>query len=297
MRENYDEYRELVEKHLLDFIPEIDQKSDTIYRAMKYSLTAGGKRLRPVLLMASCEFAGGDAKDALAYACAVEYIHTYSLIHDDLPAMDDDDLRRGRPTSHKVFGEGMAVLAGDALLHTAFEAMAGDVLLHFDDESQMKRRISAMYELAKASGVRGMVAGQVADVENENMECSNAMLEYIHLNKTAALIIGAVRAGLHLGGADDLMVRDMSVYAENLGLAFQIADDILDVTGTTEELGKNVGQDEKGNKNTYVSVNGIEAAKKRLKELTSDAVRAIGPYYDNADFFRTLALKLADRTK
>jgi len=297
VKESYDYYRELAEKHLLDYIPDIDQKSETIYQAMKYSLTAGGKRLRPVLLMASCEFAGGKAKDALAYACAIEYIHTYSLIHDDLPAMDNDDLRRRKPTSHKVFGEGMAVLAGDALLHTAFEVMTGDLLLHLDNEEQMKKRISAMYEIAKASGVRGMVAGQVADVENEGMECSTAMLEYIHLNKTAALIVGAVRAGLHIGGADEIMMRDMSVFAEKLGLAFQIADDILDVTGTVEEIGKSTGKDEKEGKNTFVSKNGLDAAKKRLKELTSEAVAQIAPYYDNAEFFRTLALKLASRTK
>ena len=297
MNENYEYYRSLVEEHLLDYIPDIDRKSDTIYQAMKYSLTAGGKRLRPVLLLAACEFAGGKAKDALAYACAIEYIHTYSLIHDDLPAMDDDDLRRGVPTNHKVFGEGMAVLAGDALLHTAFEVMAGDLLLHFDDETILKRRVSAMYDIAKASGVRGMVAGQVADVENEDRECSNAMLEYIHLNKTAALIEGAVKAGLHIGGADQFMLRDLSSYAEKLGLAFQIADDILDVTGTPEELGKSVGQDAKGNKNTFVSKNGIDAARIRLKELTDEAIRELRPYYDNAEFFRGLAVKLADRNK
>ena len=297
MKENYNEYRELVEKHLLDYIPDIDQKSETIYQAMKYSLTAGGKRLRPVLLMAACEFAGGSSMEALPYACAMEYIHTYSLIHDDLPAMDDDDLRRGKPTNHKVFGEGMAVLAGDALLNTAFEVIGSDLLMHMDDDESMKKRIRAGYEIAKAAGVRGMVAGQVADVENEGMECSNEMLEYIHLNKTAALIVGAVRAGLHIGGADDLMFRDMSVFAEKLGLAFQIADDILDVTGTAEEIGKNTGQDEKGQKNTFVSKNGLETARKRLNELTSEALGAIAPYYDNAEFFRALALKLADRTK
>ena len=250
MRENYDEYKEMVNSHLLDFMPGIDTKSSSLYESMKYSLTAGGKRLRSVLLLASCEFAGGDAKDALAFACAMEYIHTYSLIHDDLPAMDNDDLRRGMPTNHKVYGDAIAILAGDGLLTTAFEVMNKDMFLYFDNLKELKKRINAAYTITSNAGVRGMVAGQVSDIESEHKQCSNEMLEYIHLNKTGALIVAAVRAGLYLGGADAEMMKNMTVYAENLGLAYQIADDILDVRGNEAELGKKTGADAQNEKIT-----------------------------------------------
>ncbi len=297
MREHYDEYKDMINEYLLDYIPGVDTKSSVLYDAMKYSLTAGGKRLRSVLLLAACEFAGGDAKDALPYACAIEYIHTYSLIHDDLPAMDNDDLRRGMPTNHKVFGDGMAVLAGDGLLTTAFEIMNKDMFLCFDNLNELKKRLNASYTIAKNSGVRGMVAGQASDIDSEHKQCSNEMLEYIHINKTAALIVAAIRAGLYLGGADADMMKNMTVYAENLGLAYQIADDILDVRGNTEEMGKTAGKDAASEKITYVALNGMEASEAKLQELTMNAVSAIEEYYDNAEFFRDLVLKLENRTK
>lgn len=297
MREHYDEYKDMINEYLLDYIPGVDTKSSVLYDAMKYSLTAGGKRLRSVLLLAACEFAGGDAKDALPYACAIEYIHTYSLIHDDLPAMDNDDLRRGMPTNHKVFGDGMAVLAGDGLLTTAFEIMNKDMFLCFDNLNELKKRLNASYTIAKNSGVRGMVAGQASDIDSEHKQCSNEMLEYIHINKTAALIVAAIRAGLYLGGADADMMKNMTVYAENLGLAYQIADDILDVRGNTEEMGKTAGKDAASEKITYVALNGMEASEAKLQELTVNAVSAIEEYYDNAEFFRDLVLKLENRTK
>ena len=297
MREHYDEYKDMINEYLLDYIPGVDTKSSVLYDAMKYSLTAGGKRLRSVLLLAACEFAGGDAKDALPYACAIEYIHTYSLIHDDLPAMDNDDLRRGMPTNHKVFGDGMAVLAGDGLLTTAFEIMNKDMFLCFDNLNEPKKRLNASYTIAKNSGVRGMVAGQASDIDSEHKQCSNEMLEYIHINKTAALIVAAIRAGLYLGGADADMMKNMTVYAENLGLAYQIADDILDVRGNTEEMGKTAGKDAASEKITYVALNGMEASEAKLQELTMNAVSAIEEYYDNAEFFRDLVLKLENRTK
>lgn len=297
MREHYDEYKDMINEYLLDYIPGVDTKSSVLYDAMKYSLTAGGKRLRSVLLLAACEFAGGDAKDALPYACAIEYIHTYSLIHDDLPAMDNDDLRRGMPTNHKVFGDGMAVLAGDGLLTTAFEIMNKDMFLCFDNLNELKKRLNASYTIAKNSGVRGMVAGQASDIDSEHKQCSNEMLEYIHINKTAALIVAAIRAGLYLGGADADMMKNMTVYAENLGLAYQIADDILDVRGDTEEMGKTAGKDAASEKITYVALNGMEASEAKLQELTMNAVSAIEEYYDNAEFFRDLVLKLENRTK
>ena len=297
MKEDFNEYKALIDDYLLEYIPNIDSKSSTLYDSVKYSLTAGGKRIRSVLCLAACEFAGGKATEALPYACAIEYIHTYSLIHDDLPAMDNDDLRRGVPTNHKVFGDGMAVLAGDGLLNTAFEVMNMDMLLHFDDLRELQKRVNASYTIAKHSGVRGMVAGQASDIESEHKQCSNEMLEYIHLNKTAALIVGAIRAGLYIGGASDEMLKDMTTYAENMGLAYQIADDILDVKGNEEEIGKKTGADAQNEKVTYVSLNGLDESVKRVHELTNNAVEAIAGYYDNAEFFRNLVYSLQDRTK
>ena len=295
MERSYQDYKEIIDAHLLDFIPNIDNKSISLYESMKYSLTAGGKRLRPILLLAACEFAGGDINEAIPYACAVEYIHTYSLIHDDLPAMDNDDLRRGLPTNHKIYGDALAILAGDGLLTTAFEAINKDMMMYFDNPEKMRKRISASFEIAKGAGCKGMVAGQVSDIEAETNDCSNEMLEYIHINKTAALIKSAIKAGLYLGNPSSDMLSQLDKYAENLGLAYQIADDILDVIGNPEELGKETGSDKKKNKTTYTSINGLEAAQDRLEQLTENAVEAIADYYDNAEFFRDLVLDLKDR--
>ncbi len=295
MERSYQDYKEIIDAHLLDFIPNIDNKSISLYESMKYSLTAGGKRLRPVLLLAACEFAGGDIREAVPYACAMEYIHTYSLIHDDLPAMDNDDLRRGLPTNHKIYGDAIAILAGDGLLTTAFEAINKDMMLYFDEPEKMRKRINASYEIAKGAGCRGMVAGQVSDIEAEANDCSNEMLEYIHINKTGALIKSAIKAGLYLGNPSSDMLAQLDIYAENLGLAYQIADDILDEVGTTDELGKETGSDKKKNKTTYTSINGLAEAKERLEQLTEAAVEAIAGYYDNAEFFRDLVLELKDR--
>lgn len=295
MERSYQDYKEIIDAHLLDFIPNIDNKSISLYESMKYSLTAGGKRLRPILLLAACEFAGGDINEAIPYACAVEYIHTYSLIHDDLPAMDNDDLRRGLPTNHKIYGDALAILAGDGLLTTAFEAINKDMMMYFDNPEKMRKRISASFEIAKGAGCKGMVAGQVSDIEAETNDCSNEMLEYIHINKTAALIKSAIKAGLYLGNPSSDMLSQLDKYAENLGLAYQIADDILDVIGNPEELGKETGSDKKKNKTTYTSINGLEAAQDRLEQLTENAVESIADYYDNAEFFRDLVLELKDR--
>ncbi len=295
MERSYEEYKQIVDSHLTDFIPNIDNKSLSLYDSMKYSLLAGGKRLRPVLLLAACEFAGGNIKEAIPYACAIEYIHTYSLIHDDLPAMDNDDLRRGLPTNHKVYGEAIAILAGDGLLTTAFEVINKDMMLYFDSPEKIIKRVNAAYQIASGAGCRGMVAGQVSDIEAENAVASSEMLEYIHLNKTAALFKSAIKAGLYLGNYNDKMITDLSKYADNLGLAYQIADDILDVVGNPDELGKETGSDKKKSKNTYTSINGLEKAYERLEELTENAVEAIEDYYDNAEFFKNLVLKLAKR--
>ena len=295
MERGYEDYKKMIDEHLLDFIPNIDNKSISLYEAMKYSLTAGGKRIRPVLLLAACDFAGGDVREALPYACAMEYIHTYSMIHDDLPAMDNDDLRRGLPTNHKVYGEALAILAGDGLLTSAFEAMNKDLMLYFDDAEKMAKRIRAINAIAKGAGCRGMVAGQVSDIEGENNEYSNEMLEYIHINKTGALLIAAIKAGLYLGNPSKDMLSNLDIYSENLGLAYQIADDILDEIGDPKELGKAIGSDKKQHKNTYTSINGLDAAFARLEQLTDDALEAIAPYYDNAEFFRNMALQLKTR--
>jgi geranylgeranyl diphosphate synthase type II len=294
---SYEEYKQLIDDHLMDFIPNIDDKSISLYDSMEYSLMAGGKRLRPVMLLAACEFAGGNVLEALPYACALEYIHTYSLIHDDLPAMDNDDLRRGIPTNHKVYGEAIAILAGDGLLTCAFEAITKDMMLYYDSPEKIKKRINAAYEIAKDSGCRGMVAGQLSDIEAENAIASNELLEYIHINKTGALFQAAIKAGLYLGNPDSRMISNFEKYAENMGLAYQIADDILDLVGNPEEMGKEAGSDIKKNKNTYVAINGLDAARKRLDELTNNAVKAIETYYDNAEFFRDLVLNLANRNK
>jgi geranylgeranyl diphosphate synthase type II len=293
----YFRYKDLIETHLTDFLPEVDHKSIMLYDAMCYSLKSGGKRIRPVLLLAACEFAGGDVSLALPYACAIEYIHTYSLIHDDLPAMDDDDLRRGFPTNHKVYGEGVAILAGDGLLTSAFEAMNKDMLIYFDDTEKLKRRVCASCEIARGAGCRGMVAGQTADVEAEHRHVSGDLLDYIHLNKTAALIVAAVKAGAYIGGADRDMMVNLEDYAENLGLAFQIADDILDVAGDEAETGKKTGSDRSHEKPAYPALYGLEKSKRRLQELTKGAIHVLEPYYDNAELFVQMAEILVKRTK
>ncbi|MBQ3281812.1 MAG: polyprenyl synthetase family protein [Eubacterium sp.] len=293
---SFNEYKDYVDEHLLDPFPEEDDEASVLFDSMFYSLNAGGKRLRPVLLLASCDMAGGNIAHALPYACAMEYIHTYSLIHDDLPAMDNDDLRRGKPTNHIVYGAGMATLAGDGLLSAAFEVMSSDIAGRANVGWEMKPYVMAEYEIASGAGVRGMVAGQTADIKAEKDGADNGLLHYIHLNKTAALIKAAVRAGLYIGKASDEMLDDMTVYAEDLGIAFQIADDILDVKSTTEELGKPVGSDEENDKATYVIINGLEDSEAELHRLTAEACQAAAPYDDDV-FFRNLALDLEKRTK
>ena len=292
----FNEYKEYMEEHLLDVFPEKEDKASVLFDSMIYSLTAGGKRLRPALLLAACELAGGKAEDALPYASAIEYIHTYSLIHDDLPAMDNDDLRRGKKTNHVVFGAGMATLAGDGLLNTAFEVMSDDIAERLERGEDIQGYVHAQYEIAKGAGVRGMVAGQTADIKADSGEGDQELLHYIHLNKTAALITAAVRAGLFIGGAAEEMISSMTTYAEDLGIAFQIADDILDEESTTEELGKPVGSDEENDKLTYVSLNGLSKARTELGRLTQEAVEAAEPY-DEDGFFTGLALDLEKRTK
>ena len=276
----YNKLKKLVDDHILDFIPEIDNKTATLYEAMKYSLTAGGKRIRPVLMLAFYKIASNSAdyNFALPYAEAIEFIQTYSLIHDDLPAMDNDDYRRGMLTNHKVFGENIAILAGDALLSSAYEVMLKDSLIYINDIDKLKCKVKASFEISKGTGVRGMVQGQVADVENEGKPCSTDLLEFIHSNKTAAFIKSSVLSGCYLGGASKQLVEDATVFGECLGHAFQIVDDIMDVISTKEERGKEVGGDAEAGKATYPSLYGLEESKNKAIELLKKAEKAISNY-------------------
>ena len=285
----YTRLKKLVDAHILDYLPDIDPKSKTLYEAMSYSLTAGGKRLRPILFLYAMEFGGMEnVTEGLPYACAIEYIQTYSLIHDDLPAMDNDDLRRGVPTNHKVFGEAMAILAGDGLLSAAYEVMGKDMLLYLDDSEKLKRRVRASYAISKGTGCRGMVAGQVADVENERKVCSAEMLDYIHDNKTSAFIRASVMAGGFLAGASSDRMDALRNYGSCLGLAFQIMDDIQDVIGDPEKMGKSVGKDARDEKNTYPSVYGLDTARARCRELIEKARASMSRYYDEAEVFNDI---------
>ncbi|MDR1272417.1 MAG: polyprenyl synthetase family protein [Clostridiales Family XIII bacterium] len=272
---NFERLQTIVEENLIGLLPDIDRGSSTLYDAMKYTLEAGGKRIRPVLLLLSCEFAGGKVADAIPYACAVEFIHSYSLIHDDLPAMDDDDLRRGKPTNHKVFGEAVAILAGDGLLNSACELMLRDMMMNFDKPKTLNPRIRAACAIMRNAGCKGMIAGQVADIENIKKSVSPDMVDYIHLNKTAAMIKASIVAGAYLGGADTDTINNLRDYGESIGLVFQITDDILDMTSTAEQLGKTPGKDIRDSKITYPAVYGMEHSLGRVEELTERAIFSV----------------------
>jgi geranylgeranyl diphosphate synthase type II len=260
---------------------------------MRYSTFAGGKRIRPLLMLAACEAVGGDFNSALPAACAMEMIHTYSLIHDDLPSMDNDDFRRGRPTNHKVYGDAVAILAGDALLTQAFILLSSPFLA---SNIPQDRIIAVIHEMAYCAGSRGMVGGQVIDMESEGQQDIDLpTVQYIHTHKTGALIKASVKCGAILGGADS---RDQSAlvrYGEALGLAFQIADDILDIEGSTAELGKDAGSDQARGKATYPAVIGLEASRRRAAELLEMSLEAIAAFDRTADPLRDLASYVIER--
>lgn len=291
----FEEYRDLINNHLCDLIPDAGIEAGRLVEAMRYSLEVGGKRIRPVLLLSACDFAGGDIKEALPYALALEYIHTYSLIHDDLPAMDNDDLRRGKPTNHKVFGEAMAILAGDGLLSTAAEAVTAEPLNHSDDPAKMICHVRAANELMHRAGAAGMIAGQTADILSESSDPDAAVIKFIELHKTADLLTAPLRAGLMLAGADEDMLSDFTDFATCLGVGFQILDDILDIEGDKAVLGKSTGKDEEQGKCNYAYVFGLEAAKAELARLTAEAKDALKKYGDAARFFSDLADSLETR--
>ncbi|MBE6083901.1 MAG: polyprenyl synthetase family protein [Selenomonas ruminantium] len=281
----------LVEAQLVKELNEANPLDKTLCESMKYSLMAGGKRLRPILVMAAADAVGAKGTDYLTTGCAMEMIHTYSLIHDDLPAMDDDDYRRGKLTNHKVYGAGMATLAGDALLTLAFEVMLRQQGVSADTLVRVVREIST------AAGPDGMVGGQALDMESEDKQISMETMKNIHLGKTGALFRAAIRSGAILGGASEEELAALTVYADNFGLAFQITDDILDVIGDESVIGKPVGSDEKNHKSTYVTLTSLEEAQKLAQDAVDTAIDALKIFGGEADFLRELVAYLVKRNK
>ena len=289
----FEALRGQVERALEAALPPESAWPATIHRAVRYSLFAGGKRLRPLLVLAAAEAVGAGAADALAFACAVEMIHTYSLIHDDLPAMDNDDLRRGKPTSHKVFGEAMAILAGDALLTRAFHLLA-----EVDEGAPaeaVRRRLRALALLGEAAGTTGLIGGQVMDLESEGRAVEAADLERLHRAKTGALLGACVMgpAALAPAAADD--AQRLQRYARAVGLAFQVVDDVLDATEEAAQLGKTAGKDDAAGKATYVRVHGIEAARALAARLREEALTAVAPFGPRGALLAALARMMVDR--
>ncbi len=279
----------LVDDALKSFLPGVTTRPRAIHQGMHYSVFAGGKRLRPILTLAAAEACGGDPSAALAPACAVEVMHTYSLVHDDLPSMDDDDLRRGRPTAHKVFGEGMAVLIGDALLTESFTILA---------QTEPTKRYSLkdfILEFSECGGSKKLIGGQVLDLEGEGQALTKTQLVRIHENKTAALLTTSLRLGGMTANATPRQLEALTNFGYHLGLAFQVVDDILDVTQSTETLGKTAGKDEAVDKATYPAILGLEKSKKEAARLTKKALNALAPLGRNGHRLEEIAHSLLDR--
>ena len=282
-----------IEKGIREFLPKEEGFAKSMAQAMNYSMLAGGKRLRPLLMQETYRLFGGKEKVIWPFMTGMEMIHTHSLIHDDLPALDNDDYRRGRLTTHKVYGEAMGILSGVALLNYAYETM----LLAFERTAYSERVIRGLSVMAEKTGIHGMLGGQSVDVENDGTPLTKEMLDYIYRNKTSALIEAAMMTGAILAGADENSVAIIEEAAGKIGLAFQIQDDILDVTSTEEELGKPVHSDEKNNKVTYVTLFGIEEASRQVKELSEDAVSLLKGLNKNNEFLYLLVEKLINRRK
>ena len=275
-------------------LPAAERLPASLHQAMRYSIFAGGKRVRPLLMIAACEAVGGTMESVLAAACAMEMIHTYSLIHDDLPAMDDDDYRRGRLTNHKVFGEATAILAGDALLTQAFILLAASAP---EQSTNATERLRVLHIIANAAGSHGMVGGQVVDMESETKSVELPIVEYIHTHKTGALILASIQAGAILGGADSQAFSALTRYGECAGLAFQIADDILDIVGEQALLGKDVGSDVHRGKATYPALLGLAESRRRAEELRDLAIDALVPFGADAAPLRALVSFIVDRSR
>ncbi len=286
-----DTYRALVEAALPTYLPTPKDGEKTVCEAMAYACEAGGKRLRPVLLTAFAALAGGDVQAVQPFACAIEMIHSYSLVHDDMPCMDNSPLRRGKPSVHVRFGEDMALLCGDALLNRAFET----VLSAKDNAIPADRRLRASFVLARAAGIRGMIGGQTIDLENEGKSVSVELVEELHRKKTGALITAACEMGAILGGGDESLIAAARDYGKSVGLCFQLVDDILDVTATADALGKPVGGDKENEKNTYVSLLGITETRRLAAEHTEKAVAALRGFAASEDL-QALATALLSRT-
>lgn len=289
---SFEPYLTRIEAALEEALPQPEANSLTapVVESMRYSLLAGGKRIRPVMVLAFCELCGGDPEKALPFACAVEMVHTYSLIHDDLPCMDDDDLRRGRPTNHKVYGEAMALLAGDGLLTKAFE-----MALTFSGSPVDALRGGRI--LAQCAGAEGMVGGQCIDLDSEGKDVDLALLREMDQGKTVALISAACQMGCVAAGADEKTLELARSYAQGVGMAFQIRDDILDVLGDAQTLGKNVGMDSARDKRNYVSLLGVEEAQGLVEAFTAQAEEALDGFTGDTSFLRELAKSLATRDK
>jgi len=292
-----------LQKYLAEKRTAVDQALDTviasestypasIHKAMRYCLFAGGKRLRPILAIAAAEAVGGNGQSIIREACALELIHTYSLVHDDLPAMDNDDFRRGVPTTHTVFGEALAILAGDALLTEAFRLLAGAAAAQKHPAQEL---LAVIELLAGACGSEGLIGGQVVDLESEGKVIDQSVLEYIHCHKTGQLIIASVELGARLAGGRPDQVQSLHSYGASTGLAFQIADDILDVVGSSAVLGKQTGSDQKQQKATWPALCGLDEARKRQSALSADAVAALAGFDEKADPLRLIAHYIIER--
>lgn len=284
----------IIEKELMGFVPDNLVLEKILTDSMNYSLEAGGKRVRPQLVLEFAKLCGGDCKKALPAGCAIEYIHTYSLIHDDLPCMDNDDFRRGRPSNHKVYGEEIALLAGDALQSLAFQVLSCD---KFVSDVGAENAIKCVNILSEYCGACGMVGGQVIDIENENKSAGIEIISEMDKKKTGALIKAACKMGCICAGADNSQLEAAEIYGECIGLAFQVMDDILDVTSTGEVLGKPVGSDKENNKSTYVSLLGIEKCREIVKEQTLKAIDALNTFDGDSSALKNFALSLSQREK
>lgn len=283
----------MVDRALDLHLPAADCLPEKLHEAIRYSVFAGGKRIRPILMMAACEAVGGVAEQVLPAASAIEMIHTYSLIHDDLPAMDDDDFRRGRPTNHKVYGEATAILAGDALLTEAF-VLLSDPASFPGCPNSVVRQVTNL--IARAAGSQGMVGGQVVDMQSEGQKIDFPTLEYIHARKTGALLLAAIQSGGLIGGADDAQFQLLTRYGEAAGLAFQVADDILDIVGDQQQLGKDVGSDQARGKATYPALLGLEEARQKANELKNLSLEALNPLGSAATALAAIARYIVERS-
>ena len=286
LKQYYREKRAIIDQALEAFVPNENVYPPMIFEAMRYSLFAGGKRLRPIMLMAAADAVGGTGSRYLNMACGLEMIHTYSLIHDDLPGMDNDDYRRGKLTSHKVFGVGMAILAGDALLTAAFTTMLSQPAV------ETTVVVKVLGEISKAAGPLGMIGGQVIDLSSEGKTIDLATLQLMHQGKTGALFEAALRSGAQLAGAAPWQVTALTTYAQHFGLAFQITDDILDVTGSQEKIGKPVGSDAKNHKATYVTLYSLAEARRMACQTVDDALAALSQFGPEADILREMVRSL-----